>query len=251
MAAMSPMDGEDFDYAPYYCEENVRRLLAQPELAARETWTVAVFDPEGSVPMRRQRRGSGPEGLVCWDYHVFALTDDEGGSSILDFDTELGFSTPARDYLTAAFPLGADGAGGGRSPGDRDCHGRGPLFRVMPGAEYCRRLMSDRSHMLRPDGTWSAPPPSWPAPEGCGEGSWSLDEILSPSMDGPGTLLDLEELMAFVEGLDRRCKGPAEGAPCDAAESAVGTGSAAATGAPAGGAASGGPSSFSSSACTR
>lgn len=35
-------------------------------------------------------------------------------------------------------------------------------FRVVPAAELLACFASDRSHMLRPDGSWSAPPPPYP-----------------------------------------------------------------------------------------
>jgi len=198
MAAMIPMDRESFDYMPCYCEENVWRLLARPELAARETWAVAVFSPDGLVPVRCQRRGSGPEGLVRWDYHVFALAKGDDGYTILDFDTTLGFPMPARDYLEAVFTDGHGSLGQRRGDGDGNRHHSKILFRVMEGGEYCRRLASDRSHMLGPDGNWLEPPPAWPAPGGCGAGSWPLAGMIAPSEDGPGRLMDLAGLESFV-----------------------------------------------------
>ena len=188
---MTPTTPEGYEYCPFYCEENVYRLLSQPGLAGLETWAVAVFSPGMSVPVRRQRRGQGPEGLINWDYHVFALAKGDEGYRILDFDTTLGFSTPARDYLEAAF---------GEGHGDGDRHHGKILFRVMEGREYCRRLASDRSHMLGPDGTWLEPPPAWPAPGGCGAESWPLADMLAPSGSGPGRLMDLAGLESFVAG---------------------------------------------------
>lgn len=189
ISAMSTPIIEGQDYAPFYCEENVHRLLSRPELAGLDTWAVAVFVPGRSVPLLRQRLGQGPDRLIHWDYHVFALAKGGEGYRILDFDTTLGFCTPARSYLEAVFPEGVS---------------HGPLlrheilFRVMDGREYCRRLESDRSHMRGPDGRWLEPPPAWPAPGGCGSGSWPLDSILSPSPAGPGRLMDLKGLESFV-----------------------------------------------------
>ena len=182
-----PLTGDGFDYAPFYCEENVWRLLADPGLQGREAWAVAVFSPGGPVPVRRQRLGQGPEGLVLWDYHVFCVLRDGDGARILDFDTTLGFSAEASSYLRTAFPAEEGGS---------------PLFRVMEGAEYRRRLASDRKHMLRADGSWIAPPPAWEHPAGCGEGSWELDGMLSDSAQGPGRLMDRYAFGSFLEGLD-------------------------------------------------
>lgn len=43
-------------------------------------------------------------------------------------------------------------------------------YRVVPAADYLEHFASDRSHMRRPDGSWSAPPPPEPcivARDGC------------------------------------------------------------------------------------
>jgi len=229
---------EGLEYVPFYCEENVWRLLSRPELAGLETWAVAVFSPGTSVPVRRQRHGQGPEGLIQWDYHVFALAKGDEGFRVLDFDTTLGFSTPARDYLEAVFREGhadhagpAAGASAAQPVGDGDRRRGRILFRVMEGREYCRRLASDRSHMRGPDGDWLEPPPDWPAPRGCGEGSWPLADMIVPSEGGPGPRPRLAGLESFVAAA---WAAPGAAAPEAAGTEGAGPGSAAVSPAAAG-----------------
>ena len=38
VSAMMPGMPEGLEYVPFYCEENVWRLLSRPELAGLETW---------------------------------------------------------------------------------------------------------------------------------------------------------------------------------------------------------------------
>ncbi len=174
------MEVSSLDYCPYYCEENVWRLLARPEFAGAETWALAVFGAGTSVPVLHQRLGRPGDGLVYWDYHVLALARQAGEVLVLDFDSDLPFPSPAADYLGAAFP-----------PAPRT------VFRLMDGRAYCHSLVSDRSHMRRADGSWLAPPPAWPSPEASpGVRPWFLAAILDPNLAGIGSLLDLEGLLA-------------------------------------------------------
>ena len=189
MKGLESLDAADFEYAACYCEENVWRLLARKELADWNTSAVAVFGRRQSVAVYRQKKGRPGDGLVLWDYHVFALARSVAGSFVLDFDTSLPFMTGAREYVEAAFPQGE----GSASADPRFA----PLFRVMPGRDYLSRLSSDRSHMRRPDGSWLASPPPWDPPAGAAGESWTLAAIRAPGEAGPGVLLDAEGLAAF------------------------------------------------------
>jgi hypothetical protein len=190
MKGLELLEAADFEYAPYYCEENVWRLLAREELAGWETQAVGVFGRGRTVAVYSQKRGRPGDGLVFWDYHVFALARSGAERFVLDFDTSLPFATGARAYLEESFPQRPDSS----------CLDprHAPLFRVMPGDEYVRRLSSERSHMRRLDGSWLAPPPPWDPPAGAAEGSWTLAAIRSPGEAGPGLLVDREGLMAFL-----------------------------------------------------
>lgn len=187
---MKRLEPGDFDYAACYCEENIWRLLAREELADWNTQAVFVFGRGPSVAVYRQRRGRPGDGLILWDYHVFALAEKSGERFVLDFDTRLPFMTGAREYLEAAFPLA--GGGGSAEPSYL------PLFRLLPAPEYLRRFFSDRGHMRRPDGSWLAPPPPWGPPAGAADGRWTLSDIRSPGEAGPGLLLDREGLLALA-----------------------------------------------------
>ncbi len=197
------------EYVPYYCEENIWRLLsdagvgagagagmgagADPTVGADKTaaWAVLVFGSGPSFPMFRQRAGRRGDGLVFWDYHAFALAQTAEGAAVFDFDTELGWGIPATAYLAASFAAA-------------DAEEAGPLFRLLEGGEYARRLYSDRSHMRAPDGSWLAPPPPWPHP-GIGlseEDRWPLSRLIDPRRTEGGELMDLAGLRSFVGTLD-------------------------------------------------
>ena len=201
------------EYVPYYCEENIWRLLsgagsgtgagsgAGETVGADKTaaWAVLVFGRGPSFAMFHQRAGRPGDGLVFWDYHAVALVfTAEDGGAVLDFDTDLGWRVPASAYLEASF--GAVGAE----------HPAAPVFRLLDGDTYVRRFFSDRSHMREPDGSWLAPPPSWPHP-GFGlpeEERWPLAALLDPRRTEPGELLDLAGFRSFVGALDSNRSGP-------------------------------------------
>ena len=158
------------EYAPFYCEENVLRLC--PALG-REAFAVLVTNASRRIEMLRQRAGGPGPGAVLWDYHAFAIERAEGWR-VWDFDTSLGFPAPAADYLRDSFdPHAVDP----------------PLFRVVPGSDYARAFRSDRSHMRRPDGTWTAPPPPWPPVTA--RGGTPLAELLDPASACLGEVLSL------------------------------------------------------------
>ena len=172
------------DYQARYCEENVWRLLARGELAGRRAWAVIVSSLSGYVVALRQRAGRPGDGLVCWDYHVFAMVEDADGTRhALDLDSDLPFPCPLARYLAESFPPMRDER---RQPTFR------PIFRVIPAADYLTGLASDRSQMRKPDGSYLAPPPPWPAP-GRGKSN-TLMAWIDVSCDSPGVLYDLAQL---------------------------------------------------------
>ena len=176
----------NFDYQAYYCEENVWRLLARPEFTDVASWAVLVSNEARDVVTLRQSSGRFGDGLVHWDYHVFAVaTEAVEGRLAFDLDSDLPFPCPLARYLEDSFPSGAQ----------KGCH---PVFRVMEGGEYLRSLVSDRSHMRRPDGSWIAPPPPWPAP-GSGRGNVLL-EWTDMGSRKPGTLYDMARMASFASG---------------------------------------------------
>jgi protein N-terminal glutamine amidohydrolase len=180
------IERSSYAYQAYYCEENVWRLLARPEFAGLSTWAVLVSNSERNVVMLRQRSGRPLDGLVHWDYHVFAIiTEPIQGRLALDLDSELPFPCPLSRYLDDTFPTDVQKS-------------IAPRFRVLKGQEYVSGLVSDRSHMRRPDGSYIAPPPSWPPP-GSGTGKPSiLMEWASPARRSPGSVFDFARMAAFA-----------------------------------------------------
>jgi protein N-terminal glutamine amidohydrolase len=180
------IERSELDYQAYYCEENVWRLLARPEFANMACWAVLVSNERRDVVTLRQRSGRSGDGLVHWDYHVFAVaTDPIEGRVALDLDSELSFPSPLRRYLEDSFPSDVQRA-------------YLPLFRVIAGDEYVGSLVSDRSHMRRLDGSWIAPPPPWPAP-GAGKANL-LVEWTDMRRRKPGTLYDMAHMSTFAMG---------------------------------------------------
>ena len=174
------------DYQAFYCEENVWRLLARPELSEAATWAVIASNASREVILLRQLSGRPVDGLVHWDYHVFAvIAHPVMGRLALDLDSELPFPCPAGRYLADTFPAGIQRA-------------YVPRFRVIKGTDYVAGLVSDRSHMRRPDGSYLAPPPPWPAP-GAGSGAPGiLMDWIDMGHRFPGALYDLARMSAFA-----------------------------------------------------
>jgi protein N-terminal glutamine amidohydrolase len=178
----------DLDYQPYYCEENVLRLLARPDFRDLATWAVLVSNPQRRVILLRQKAGRPVDGLVHWDYHVFAVAADPvRGKLAFDLDSDLPFPCPLEEYVAETFPAGVQRA-------------FAPRFRVLKGSDYGENLVSDRSHMRRPDGSWMVPPPPWPAP-GSGTGRpGNLMDWADMRRRRPGALYSRARMVAFAKG---------------------------------------------------
>lgn len=185
---MHTIERGGLDYQAYFCEENVWRLLSRSEFASVASWAVIVSNAPRDVVLMRQVSGRPLDGLIHWDYHVFAvLTDPIAGRLALDFDSELPFPSPLSRYLEDTFPGDVQRA-------------YEPRFRVIRGGEYISGLVSDRGHMRKADGTWIAPPPSWPAP-GAGSGKPSDLMIWTDALArSPGIVYDRAHMAAFARG---------------------------------------------------
>ncbi|MCA9558844.1 MAG: hypothetical protein KC583_09805 [Myxococcales bacterium] len=166
-------------YQPYYCEENVWHLAADPALAAAPRRVVFVSNPARQVLMFGQR-AAGEVGYVVWDYHVVLLVDDAGWQ-VHDLDFVGGRPAPVATWLRASFPLT------GRVPGHLE-----PTLRVIDADRFRDVFSSDRSHMRAPDGGWLAPPPPWPAP---GRGT-NLMRFVDVEADFEGEVMDLPTFAA-------------------------------------------------------
>ena len=134
-------------YQPYFCEENVWRLLADgvvPEPAA----ALFITNRRRTVAMWGQRAATRDP--IVWDYHVVALSL-AGGGLVLDLDDRERAAWPLAEWLAHAFPVAVAG------PHD-------PRFRIVPREPFLERFCSDRSHMRDAAGLPLQPFPAWPAP---------------------------------------------------------------------------------------
>jgi hypothetical protein len=176
----------DLEYQAFFCEENVWRLLARQEFSDMESWAVVVSNAARDVVLLRQLSGRPVDGLVHWDYHVFAVVAEPmAGRVALDPDSELPFPCPLGRYLEDTFPEGVQRT-------------FAPRFRVMRGSDYLRDLVSDRSHMRRTDGSWIAAPPPWPAPGALDGRASVLMEWIDVGLRQPGALYDTARMAAFA-----------------------------------------------------
>eukprot|EP00899_Mesostigma_viride_P003513 jgi/Mesvir1/13162/Mv06127-RA.1 len=199
------MNGEAFTYTKCYCEENVYLLcqsLAQRGLAdaaMRDLYVVFISNLNRTVAVHRQRSGHGDHGRVIWDYHVICLRiplehapqnmaslDRPGCAALVwDLDTTLPLPVDALEYLGKCFLAPAF-----ERPAYR------PLFRIVPAPLFRKVFSSDRSHMIRADGSWSSPPPSYPCIQAPGSTfpAHNLDGFIDMHAVPGGTTL--EDLLA-------------------------------------------------------
>ncbi len=174
-----------FRHQPFYCEENVFHLCSHPALGARPRSAVFVSGALGGFVMWHQRAARSPAAPLFWDYHVIVLAEEPW--EVWDLDSTLGFPVPALAYLERSFRLDL--------PEDL-----APLFRVVTARDVARTLVSDRSHMRRPDGRFERPPPPWP--------------LISPPERGSNLrrFIDMEDPIAgevtSLAGLIERVQGP-------------------------------------------
>jgi hypothetical protein len=162
-------------YWPCYCEENVWHLCG-PDLPAGAC-VLVVSNRARSVAFWHQKAARDGSGPVVWDYHVILALPGETGPLVVDPDTTLGPLVTLPAYVRQTFPppLPPELA---------------PRFRIVPAAVYRRELRTDRRHMRRPDGSFSAPPPPWPP---IGQGS-NLARFIDLEQEFWGEVVELERL---------------------------------------------------------
>lgn len=182
------MTSNAYRYTPYYCEENVFHLCADPRVAGSLRAVLVVSNSLRRVGVAHQRAAPSPEAPIVWDYHVLLAAHDPASSTwaAYDLDTTLGVPVPLDVYLRASFayPEGFPPPFTAR-------------FRVVAADEYRRTLCSDRSHMLDEHGRHRAPPPPWP-PIGTGT---NLDRFIDMDESFVGEVVGLAELPAALERL--------------------------------------------------
>lgn len=162
-------------YTTNYCEENIYHLAESLVLNDSPSFVIIISNPTKSVPFwlnRLQISHENPGGFVVWDYHVILLSTtsstttsagldvpelQNGGQAaaavtVWDYDSAVPFPCPAALYFQSVLKAN-------RSHGLEKRYRR--LYRIVSAAAYLAEFASDRSHMLRPDGSYCAPLPIW------------------------------------------------------------------------------------------
>jgi hypothetical protein len=141
---------DQFPYAPFYCEENVYKLLGEPLVSEAlqdcRPFVLVVSNVAGAVAMQDQR--ARPDDIVYWDYHVLLLALDSSGGTVFDLDSTRSFPESAAVYLDTSFPHTAGPTA--------------PWFKCLAADYYLAHFCSDRRHMRDAQGSYLAPPPDWP-----------------------------------------------------------------------------------------
>ncbi|KXS12423.1 hypothetical protein M427DRAFT_101408 [Gonapodya prolifera JEL478] len=163
-----PISRADCAYTSCYCEENVWWLCkaAVDRGLGNRSFAVFVSNTHQTIPLWRQQRAAEPAAAVVWDYHVLFVLKTQTGTFVYDLDSTLPFPCPLEDYYDLA--INPEGIATRLRPNYRR------LFRIIAASTFVSHFASNRSHMRRKDGTWSAPPPSYP-PIVSNEGKTSMN----------------------------------------------------------------------------
>ena len=131
------------------------------------------------VPLWQQKKGNP----VLWDYHVIAMAN----GLVYDYDTALSFPCNAQEYVMQAF-----------RPYDPVQETYRQWFRVIPSREFLLTFASDRSHMRRQDGSYTAPPPPYD-PIRTDQSTMNLMQFRTMDpQEGFGVVYSLQEFVQFV-----------------------------------------------------
>lgn len=174
--------------APYqalFCEENAWQIARLARDQALDVRVVFVSNARKHAAMLEQRASDQPDGLVIWDYHVFAMVRRERWE-VWDPDTRLGLPVSLREYFERSFE--------GLPRWEPRFQ---PRFRVVDGDAYLRGFRSLREHMRDESGQWRASPPSWPAIEGEG-GAFELSALWDTRDERAGAWRDAAGLLVSV-----------------------------------------------------
>jgi len=174
---------QEFLYQKCFCEENVWHLVQHERLRNKRVNVAIVSNAAKKVAVWHQKASKRSDQLVVWDYHVIAFASpctkdpaetsdvgaDRSGSEgserpfhemdpsweVWDLDSTLGFPVPIVQYIRSSFVY--------TDPGSQfnvpEVYKA--TLRLMTRERFVRLFSSDRSHMMRPDGSWKADPPSW------------------------------------------------------------------------------------------
>ncbi|KAK3089785.1 hypothetical protein FSP39_006501 [Pinctada imbricata] len=136
------------------------------------------------IPLWCQQAGHGEEGFVVWDYHVILIhANPQHSSSVYDLDTTLSFPVSFKEYLEKGIR---------DNQSLREQYWR--MFRVIPAREFLARFASDRSHMLKENGEWMMPPPTYPCIK-THDSANNIEDFISMDPHIPhGDVLTVEQL---------------------------------------------------------
>jgi hypothetical protein len=146
-------------YAPFWCEENIWHLAADPRVGEGAREVVLLTGAGGLVACWEQRAARQADAPVVWDYHVVLAVRTADGWQVWDLDSLAGCPVSAERWLAATFPLPAQ-----VRPDFQ------PRFLVMPAGDWRRDFHSTRAHMRDAHGHWRHPEPAWPPILGGGPG---------------------------------------------------------------------------------
>ncbi len=180
------------DYQPFYCEENVARLVQSP-LGPGLAWHALFITNAPRAVALWEQRLAPPSAPIVWDYHVVALQvgappGRRRPALVFDLDTRLGVPCELHAYLADTFRE--------LPPDAREL---APRLRLVSAAELARTFASDRRHMRAADGAWLKPPPRWPLVTAA-EHAHTLDRYLDFDDAIAGEILSLAELAARFAG---------------------------------------------------
>ncbi len=176
-----------FEAVPYYCEENVWQLCADPRVQGTPQAAIVISNAARTIAMACQRAATRPDALVVWDYHVVLAARGPQGWEIWDVDTTLGMPVPLLEYLSVslAWPRGFARPYEART-------------RVIEAGRYREMLATDRSHMRDVAGRYRVPPPPWPA-IGTGTNLMRFVDMDDPIAGEVVELAELPEALARLE----------------------------------------------------
>lgn len=140
-------------YTRCYCEENVwhicdyiRRKFSD---LLHKCVVIFISNENKSIPIWQQK--ANQSGFVIWDYHVIVVILIDNEYYVYDLDSLLNFPCSLNEYFEKAI--------GSERSIKADFRRK---FRVISAKSYLEHFASNRSHMLKEDGSYFAPPPEYP-----------------------------------------------------------------------------------------
>ncbi|PKY12539.1 hypothetical protein RhiirB3_360866 [Rhizophagus irregularis] len=141
-------------YTSCYCEENIYHLCKELDDIKNkiDIYVCFISNENLTVPLWKQRASKYSDGMIIWDYHVILIVkekDSEQKINVYDLDTTLPFPCDFSTYTQESFKV-------------LNIPQYYRKFRIILAETFLRVFASDRSHMIKKDGTWSSPPPTYP-----------------------------------------------------------------------------------------